>query len=511
MACASCGTKNNDGTPAGCGSKGHCSSGGCNRMSTFDWLTIEGIRDVEDQHYAEVSFKNGARKDFFYNPPDLLASTGDTVVVETATGFDTGVISLSGELVIAQMKKKHFKIEKVRSDIIRKAHQKDLERMAKARELEKSTLVRARVIAYSTELPLKLSDIEYQGDLKKATFYYTAEERIDFRELIKLLSREFKIKVEMRHIKAREETARLGGIGTCGRELCCSTWLSDFQKVTTHAARYQGLSLQQAKLSGQCGRLKCCLNFELDTYIDALKDFPKKSDKLKLKNGKAILVKTNVFKGEMVYHVMKGKERLGYATLRAEDIHAIINNPEAETSTILGIEHARIKEIEEAQEEEIGYDDVTGAIDIPLEKRKKRRKKKPGAKARSPRSKQPSSRQPTSKKGFSKKEPNPTQSKKTNTSSNRNSSETQKDRKSNPRQGSDNKPRRNNKRRFNKKEQGNAPVAKGSTPNRSKPTSKPSEGENTPKKETRSSRSRKNFSRMRKNKNSKPKQDGSKT
>ena len=376
MACASCGTTSANGEPAGCGSKGHCATGGCNRMSTFDWLTIQGVRDVADQDYVEVSFSHGARKDFYYAPPEVACTTGDVVVVETEHGLDTGYITLSGELTLAQMRRKKTKPSRVRYDVVRRAHGKDRERLDEARRLEPSTLVRARVIAYGTELPIKISHVEYQGDLRKATFYYTSEQRVDFRELIKSLAREFKVKVEMRQIGARQETALLGGIGTCGRELCCSTWLTDFKSVNTAAARYQGLALNQAKLSGQCGRLKCCLNYELDTYLDALQDFPKKADKIRLPSGKAILVKTDVFKGLMHYQVMKGRVRGPFVTMTVAQVHEVLANPEADVDTFEAIEKQRQQQIAVETADEHDYDDVTGAIDIPLEKRRRKGKSK---------------------------------------------------------------------------------------------------------------------------------------
>ncbi len=234
--------------------------------------------------------------------------------------------------------------------------------------------MRARVLAYATESPIKLSDIEYQADLRKATFYYTAEERVDFRELIKSLSREFKVSVEMRQIGARQEAARIGGIGSCGRELCCSTWLTDFKNVNTSAARYQGLALNQTKLSGQCGRLKCCLNYELDTYLDALEDFPKKADKLRFPSGRAVLVKTDVFKRLMTYQVSFGKTRGPYVTLTVEQVHEVINTPDADVSMLIDIDKDRQQALAAESAEEFDYEDVTGAIDIPLEKRQRGKK-----------------------------------------------------------------------------------------------------------------------------------------
>ena len=197
------------------------------------------------------------------------AETGDNVVVEAGTGYDVGTITLSGELVRLQMKKKKVSTTAVLPNIIRRCNERDFEKLQDARSLEQQTMVRARVIARSLKLDMKIGDVEYQGDRRKATFYYTADGRVDFRELIKLFAREFKVKIEMRQIGARQESARIGGLGSCGRELCCSTWLTDFKSVSTAAARYQNLAINQSKLSGQCGRLKCCLNYELDSYMVA--------------------------------------------------------------------------------------------------------------------------------------------------------------------------------------------------------------------------------------------------
>ncbi|MEL7020783.1 MAG: regulatory iron-sulfur-containing complex subunit RicT, partial [Bacteroidota bacterium] len=296
MGCAGCTTSKSGSSCAdGCQSNGGCGTGGCNRLNTYDWLAKREIIDVDPFDLVEVSFKNGSRKTFFKNPSYVNAITGDNVVVETGNGYDVGTISLSGELVRLQMKKKRVKFNSITHKILRIANQRDMEKLSEARELENATRVRARVIARTLGLEMKIGDVEYQGDKRKATFYYTADGRVDFRELIRQFAKEFRIKIEMRQIGARQESARIGGIGSCGRELCCSTWLTDFKSVSTAAARYQNLAINQAKLSGQCGRLKCCLNFELDSYLDALEDFPKHVDKLKTKNGLAVLIKTDIF------------------------------------------------------------------------------------------------------------------------------------------------------------------------------------------------------------------------
>lgn len=309
MACSSCGSKGTapDGTTkvSGCGSNGGCATGGCNRFNVYDWLSDLPFSAQQDGFkVVEVSFKNGSRKGFYRNVNNTDCNTGDLIVVEAATGgYDVGRVSLSGELVRLQMKKKHVSPREELPRIIRVALDKDLERWQEAQQLEYSTLLLARVISRDLALNMKISDVEYQGDGRKATFYYTADDRIDFRELIKVFAREFKIKVEMRQIGARQEAGRIGGIGACGRELCCSTWITDFKSVSTVAARYQNLAINQAKLSGQCGRLKCCLNYELDTYLDTLKDFPQHAETLEMQGGIARLVKTDIFKKLLWYTV----------------------------------------------------------------------------------------------------------------------------------------------------------------------------------------------------------------
>jgi len=369
MGCSSC----SSGSPSGCGDNGHCSTGGCNKKNTYDWISVLDIHDPSAFKVVEVSFKKGARKDFFINETWSNAETGDIVVVETDSGLDSGRISLTGELVRSQMKKKKVNEDRVIHKVIRKANQRDIQKLTEARTLEKPTLVRARVIARTLGLDMKIGDIEYQGDKRKATFYYTAEGRVDFRELVRSYAKEFKVKVEMRQIGARQESARIGGIGSCGRELCCSTWLSDFQSVTTTAARYQNIAINQTKLSGQCGRLKCCLNYELDTYMDALKDFPKGVDYVKTIRGKAALIKTDIFKGLMYYGYTDEKTRSPMVALDIERVKQIqIMNKAGEQPDEL-IDRAALIEIESKQEKEIEYADVTGEIELPSIKKKKRR------------------------------------------------------------------------------------------------------------------------------------------
>lgn len=299
MGCATCGTGGcvikSGSTVGGCRNHGFCKTGGCNRMNSFDWLANMQLPTTAKLDIVEVKFKGG-RKEFYRNPLGLELFTGDAVVVDAENGYHIGLVTLQGELVRLQMLKKKVSEEAVTLGIYRLATEKDMEKFEQARNRELPTLYRTREIISEMGLKMKLSDVEYQADNTKATFYYSADERVDFRQLIKVLASEFKIRVEMRQISLRQEAGRLGGIGSCGRELCCSTWLSDFKTVTTAAARYQNLSLNPSKLSGQCGRLKCCLNYELDTYLDALIDIPEVEKPLLTERGEAYLQKVDIFK-----------------------------------------------------------------------------------------------------------------------------------------------------------------------------------------------------------------------
>jgi len=293
MGC-SCGPAKN-GKVAGCENNGACGTGGCNKMNVFDWLSNMDMPVHDKFDVVEIRFKNG-RKDFYRNTDKLTLTTGDAVVVEVPNGHNIGYVSLQGELVRLQMQKKKIANDSEIKKIYRLAHQKDLEKLEDVKKRELPTLYRTREILRDMKLNMKLSDIEFQADNTKATFFYSADDRVDFRDLIKVLASEFKIRVEMRQISLRQEAGRLGGIGVCGRELCCSTWLSDFKNVATSAARYQNLSLNPSKLSGQCGRLKCCLNYELETYMEALEDIPKLEGPLLTDKGDAILQKTDIFR-----------------------------------------------------------------------------------------------------------------------------------------------------------------------------------------------------------------------
>ncbi|TLU98027.1 Signal peptidase-like protein [Dyadobacter luticola] len=298
MGCGSCtsgGCGTNGSAVSGCGSSGSCGTGGCNKMNVFDWLSHMDVPAGQRFDVVEVKFKGG-RKEYFRNINQLEFVTGDYVVCEMASGQHIGTVSLQGELVRLQMKRKNVVISDDMHVVYRVASEKDLDKHTQAIAREMPTLYRTREIIREMKLNMKLSDVEFQSDNTKTTFYYSSEERVDFRELIKSLASEFKVRIEMRQISLRQEASRLGGLGSCGRELCCSTWLTDFKNISTSAARYQNLSLNPAKLSGQCGRLKCCLNYELETYIDALRDIPTVEAPLRTKKGVATLQKTDIFK-----------------------------------------------------------------------------------------------------------------------------------------------------------------------------------------------------------------------
>ncbi|MBO3699145.1 regulatory iron-sulfur-containing complex subunit RicT [Roseivirga sp. E12] len=316
MSC-SCGVSA-EGKTAGCNNNGGCSTGGCNKLNVFDWLSNMDIPVQEKFDIVEVRFKNG-RKDFYRNISDLDLVTGEAIVVDVQGGHHIGYVSMQGELVRLQMKKKSIANNDEIRKIYRKATLNDLEKFEEVRKRENPALYRTRNIILEQKLAMKLTDIEFQADNTKATFYYSAEERVDFRELIKVLAGEFRIRVEMRQISLRQEASRLGGIGSCGRELCCSTWLTDFKSVSTSAARYQNLSLNPSKLSGQCGRLKCCLNYELETYMDALQHIPEVKF-LKTKNGEARLQKTDIFRRLMWFSFEKDNNWHPISTDRVKEI-----------------------------------------------------------------------------------------------------------------------------------------------------------------------------------------------
>lgn len=318
MGC-SCGTKTGTKTN-GCNNNGACETGGCNKLNTFDWLSNMDIPQREKFNIVEVRFKN-ARKEFFKNQDNIPFTTGDAVIVDVPNGHHVGYVSLQGELVRLQMKKKGVANDNEVRKIYRIANTKDLEKWEDVKKRENPTLYRTREIIRQLKLNMKLSDVEYQADNMKASFFYSAEDRVDFRELIKILATEFRIRVDMRQISLRQEAGRVGGIGVCGRELCCSTWLSEFKNVATSAARYQNLSLNPSKLSGQCGRLKCCLNYELETYMDALQDIPKIEAPLLTEKGEATLQKTDIFRKIMWFGF---KEESNWYPLNVQRVNEIL-------------------------------------------------------------------------------------------------------------------------------------------------------------------------------------------
>ncbi len=371
MGCTSCAT--DSGKPKGCKSNGNCSTGGCNKMNTYDWFVDMPIAFGADEYKIhEVSFKQGVSKGYFRNDKNLQINTGDFVVVHTPTGHDLGEITLSGELVRLQMRKKKIKDqEKDLGSIVRIATDEDFKIMEEFRAKEIDTLIQARAMAKTLNLDMKVSDVQYQADGKKAIFYYIADGRVDFRELIKVYAGNFKVKVEMKQIGARQEAGIVGGIGSCGRELCCSTWLTDFKSVNTGAARYQNISINMQKLSGQCGRLKCCLNYELDTYVEASKLFPQQADELETKVGKLKLQKTDILKG-LLFYAYEGKWDKFYP-FTIEQVKQLKEN--AAKGVLIESVYEVIEE--EVNEEKEAYEDLVGQISIDsLEKKSKKKKKK---------------------------------------------------------------------------------------------------------------------------------------
>lgn len=328
MGCGSCSTGGGC-APAGCKSNGTCLTNGCSKLDVYDWLAhMDMPANYKAFNIIEIKFK-GSRKEFYLNTDNLYLESGELVAVETTTGgYDIGHVSLTGELVRMQLKKRHVRTEDVVKKIYRKATPADVEKWKLAKETEFTTMHKARVLAKDLGLAMKLSDVDYQGDKSKATFYYTAEGRVDFRELIKKMAETFRIRIEMRQIGMRQEASRLGGIGSCGRELCCSTWLTDFKTVSTSAARYQNLSLNTLKLAGQCGKLKCCLNYELDTYMDALKDIPEKVDRLETGKGMARLQKTDIFKKLMWFSYPNDENWIPLEISRVKEIQQLNRNGE---------------------------------------------------------------------------------------------------------------------------------------------------------------------------------------
>lgn len=387
MACANCATGTSDGVPKGCQNKGNCGTDSCNKLSVFDWLSNMKLPSGQAPFdCVEVRFKNG-RKEFFRNTENLTLTMGDVVAIETSPGHDIGIVSLTGELVRVQMKKKNISPEsKEILKVYRKANQKDIDVWTTARNREESVKVRAREIAIRLNLEMKISDVEFQGDSSKATFYYTANDRVDFRQLIKEYAREFNIRIEMKQVGFRQEASRLGGIGSCGRELCCSTWLTDFRSVNTSAARYQQLSLNPQKLAGQCGKLKCCLNYELDTYLDALKDFPEFETVLYTEKGRARCQKQDIFKGLMWYAYEDNFSN--WHVLQIEQVKEIVTENK-NGNKVASLEDYAIENTPEVVKEfsnSVGQESLT-RFDQPKRKKNRNKKRKPNPNQRNDRKK----------------------------------------------------------------------------------------------------------------------------
>lgn len=387
MGCGSCATKTEDGTPGGCQNNGTCGTIGCNKLNVYDWLSDmilpAGHRPFD---IFEVRFK-GSRKEFYRNVNNLTLKVGDMVAVEGTPGHDIGEISMAGELVRFQLKKKNMTEGSPEiKTLYRLARPVDLEKYQEVKNLEFETMHKSRTIALQLNLKMKLSDVEYQGDGKKATFFYTADERVDFRELIKKLADEFKVRIEMRQIGMRQEASRLGGIGSCGRELCCSTWLTDFKIVSTSAARYQNLSLNPLKLAGQCGKLKCCLNYELDGYMDALKDIPDSRIRLETAKGYAVHRKTDIFK-RIMWYAYTGENAAGeiepsfgaadsWVPMSVDRVKEIVAlNKQQQKPEELGSLDLSEDKPEHDYEDVVGQDSLTR---MDRAKKKKKKKKKSG-------------------------------------------------------------------------------------------------------------------------------------
>ena len=381
MGCSSC-SKGPDGLPRGCRNNGRCGSCGCGSKTVFNWL--EGVtlpNGVKAFDVLEVRFKNN-RKSFFRKGANDTYYVGDIVTINLNPGIDIGVVSLTGELVRSQMVSRRVKDDHEIKKIMHKSTQEEIEVWHKARQREEQTRAEAREIIKKLGIPMKLTDVEFQGDNKKATFYYIADERVDFRELVRELAGKFGIRIDMRQIGARQEAARVGGIGSCGRELCCSVWLSDFRSVSTGAARYQQLALDPIKLAGQCGKLKCCLNFELDQYVEAVKEFPSPHAKVFTQKGKAVVFKMDIFK-RIVYFLQLGESGIGPIALPVEEANKLIAN------SLKGVKVASLVEFaipEEEEEIDHTYSNVVGQDDLTRfdQSKGKRRKKRKGKKRKKP-------------------------------------------------------------------------------------------------------------------------------
>ena len=354
--------------------RGCCNGHGgtCSKLNVYDWLD-DVINIANPTDLVEVRFKN-TRKDYFRNLNNLKLDPGDIVAVEANPGHDIGIVTLTGDLVMEQMKK--HKVTTINGElrkIYRKAKQADIDKWKEAIGLEHLTMLRSRQIANELQLEMKIGDVEYQGDRTKAIFYYLADDRVDFRQLIRVLADSFKIRIEMKQIGARQEAGRIGGIGPCGREICCATWINNFVSVTTNSARYQDLSLNPQKLAGQCGKLKCCLNYELDTYIDAQKDFPSTNQPLEIENGTYHFQKADILK-RIYYYSKAGDQSGNFIPVAVDRVIEILNsNQKGKKVFLLGEEPEAKPAVEKIVFEAGSTRDTITRFDDPAKAKNKRR------------------------------------------------------------------------------------------------------------------------------------------
>ena len=356
---------------------------GCKKLTSYDWL--KDISDIDEyKNLIEVQFKN-TRKAYYQNSNEIRLKKGDIVAVEASPGHDIGKVSMAGQIVLTKLiseginpKEQEFR------KVYRKAKPADIEKWQEAMALEDSTMLKSRKIAEDLKLDMKIGDVEYQGDKTKAIFYYIADDRVDFRELIKVLAEEFRVRIEMRQIGARQEAGRIGGIGSCGRQLCCASWITNFVSVTTNAARYQEVSLNPQKLAGQCSKLKCCLNYELDVYLDAQEDFPDTSIPIETRQGKANHIKTDVFKRQMWYSIPTDRAPI-ISCLSVDQVKELIemNKQGKKPEKLQGIEESSLVSMVEYQNS-AGLESLTRFEDKPGSSGKKkgnqRKKYKPKSK-----------------------------------------------------------------------------------------------------------------------------------
>jgi cell fate regulator YaaT (PSP1 superfamily) len=348
--------------------------GSCAKLNVFDWLyDVKSTINTDD--IVEVRFKN-TRKDYYRNVNNLALKPGDMVAVEASPGHDIGMVSLLGDLVLKQMKRhKSTLIDGELRKIYRTAKSVDIQKWEESIGLEHPTMLKARKIAEDLKLNMKIGDVEFQGDKTKAIFYYIADERVDFRQLIKLYADTFRIRIEMRQIGARQEAARIGGIGPCGRELCCSSWISNFVSVTTNAARYQEISLNPQKLAGQCGKLKCCLNYELDCYIDAQKNFPPTNIQIETEKGNYNYLKADIFKG-LYWYVRENNQPGGMMAVSVDKVKEIQKlNKSGKKVAQLTNENAPVVDAEaHTYHDSVGQESIDRFDQTSKNRRKKRRK-----------------------------------------------------------------------------------------------------------------------------------------